>query len=89
MCFVLAFADNDYRHLRTLAGGGQEGFEGFSVDNRHSRFTILNVMDVIGGTRVRIYGHGQGADFGGGEKRGDEFRGIRKHDENAVPPGYA
>src|SRR2546429_1082469 len=45
---------------------------------------FFKVMDVIPWPRKRIYRHRNGAYFGSTKKRSDEFRGIGKHDENAV-----
>ena len=89
MRLCLSFGDGDNGHFRAFAGGWQEGFERFGVDNRRPGLAVLNVMDVIRGTRERIHRNGHSADFGSAKEGGDELRGIQKYDKNAVATGDA
>src|SRR2546430_3445347 len=54
----------------------------FSSRRRHTRFDCDWSSDVC--SSDLIYRHRNGAYFGSTKKRSDEFRGIGKHDENAV-----
>ena len=54
------------------------------MDNRRSGLAILEVMNVVGGSREGIHGHSHGADFGRTEKGGHKLRRIRQHDQNTI-----
>ena len=54
------------------------------MDNRRSGLAILEVMNVVGGSREGIHGHSHGTDFGRTKKGGHKLRRIRQHDQNAV-----
>ena len=48
------------------------------------RLAVFKVVAIVRGMREWIYGHSDGADFGGAEEGRDEFRRIREQDQNAV-----
>src|SRR2546421_7269823 len=54
------------------------------MNNRRSRLAILEVMNVVGGSRKGIHGHSHGADFGRTKKGGHKLRRIRQHDQNTL-----
>ena len=50
------------------------------MDNRRLRLAIFEVMNVIGGSRERIHGHGQGANLCDAKKCGDKLSRIRQRE---------
>jgi len=48
------------------------------------RPAVFKVVAIVRGMREWIYGHCDGADFGGAEECRDQFRRIREQDQDAV-----
>src|SRR6266478_7791800 len=88
-CLDLFVTNQDDWHLGPLARSRQEFREHFGMDDRGTRLAVLDVMNVIRSPRQWIYGHSDGANLCGAEECRDEFRRIRKQDQNAVASRYA
>src|SRR5260370_28779040 len=54
------------------------------MNNRGARLAIFEVMNVVGRSRERVHGNGDGTDFCGAKESGNEFRRIRQHNQNAI-----
>lgn len=72
-----------------LAGGGQKFRQRLGMHNGHLWLAVFKVVAIVGGMRKWIYGYSDGPDFGGAEKCRDEFRRIRKQDQDASASGDA
>src|SRR6266850_2558360 len=88
-CFDLFVTNQDDRHLGPLARGRQEFLQRLGVDDCRSRLAVFKVVVIVRRMREWIYGHRDGADFCGAKECRDEFRRIRKQDQNAVASRYS
>jgi hypothetical protein len=70
--------------LGALARSWQKFQDRLGMHDGRLRLAIFKVLAIVRGMRERIYGHSNGADFGGAEECRDKFRRIREQDQNAV-----